>query len=203
MKKNKLTVYLVIVIILFAGVLYFSLRNDYEFPNLIIQKYIDNGFVEIINIRNIKQNQQHSYQDCYDKHNNEYDWFLFCDCDEYLTLQQHNNINDYLSDNRFNEYQCKFILACMMVALEYIHSQNVIHRDIKPENLVFDDNGLIHITDFGVAKVYHKNNCSETSGTPGYMAPEVMCGLSHSYSVDYYGLGVIAYEIMIGKVNHF
>ena len=104
---------------------------------------------------------------------------------------------------RFNEYQCKFILACLMVALEYIHSQNVIHRDIKPENLVFDDNGLIHITDFGVAKVYHKNNCSETSGTPGYMAPEVMCGLSHSYSVDYYGLGVIAYEIMIGKVNHF
>lgn len=84
-------------------------NNDYEIPNLIIQKYIDNGFAEIINIRNIKQNQQHSYQDCYDRYKNEYDWFLFCDCDEYLILQQHNNINDYLSDNKFNEYQCIFI----------------------------------------------------------------------------------------------
>lgn len=42
-------------------------------------------------------------------------------------------------------------------------------------------------------------NSSDTSGTPGYMAPEVMCRLNHTYSVDYFALGVIAYEFMLGK----
>ena len=102
---------------------------------------------------------------------------------------------------KFTEKQIKFFIACIVVGLEYIHSKKIIHRDIKPENLVLDDNGYVHITDFGVAKMYAKNNCSETSGTPGYMAPEVMRGLSHSYSVDFFGLGVIAYEFILGKVN--
>jgi len=56
-----------------------------------------------------------------------------------------------------------------------MHEQGVIHRDIKPENLVFDDNGYIRITDMGIAWIWNPDNSSETSGTPGYMAPEVMC----------------------------
>lgn len=50
-----------------------------------------------------------------------------------------------------------------------------MHRDIKPENLVFDDNGYLRTTDFGIARIWKPNNSSDTSGTPGYMAPEVMC----------------------------
>ena len=83
--------------------------------------------------------------------------------------------------------------------MEYIHSNKVIHRDIKPENLVCDENGYIRITDFGIAKTYHKNNRNETSGTPGYMAPEVLCSQNHSYPVDFFALGVICYEFMLGK----
>ena len=74
----------------------------------------------------------------------------------------------------FSEMQTKFFVSCLIEALLYIHSKKVIHRDIKPENLIFDENGFLHITDFGIAKFITKNNSEETSGTPGYMAPEVM-----------------------------
>lgn len=87
----------------------------------------------------------------------------------------------------------------MLLGLEYIHENKVIHRDIKPENLVCDENGYIRITDFGIAKNYHKVNKTETSGTPGYMAPEVLCSQNHSYPVDYFAIGVICYEFMLGK----
>ena len=99
---------------------------------------------------------------------------------------------------RFSEDQTKFFLACIILALEYLHSHKVIHRDLKPENLVCDDRGYIRLTDFGVAKKYHKDNGDETSGTPGYMAPEVLCAQNHSYPVDYFALGVIGYEFMLG-----
>ena len=90
-------------------------------------------------------------------------------------------------------------MACIIVGLEYIHSQKIIHRDIKPENLVLDDNGYVRITDFGIAKSYRNNNAKETSGTPGYMAPEVMKGQNHSYTVDFFALGIIGYEFMLGR----
>ncbi len=92
-------------------------------------------------------------------------------------------------------------MACIILGLEYCHTNNVVHRDIKPENLVLDSKGYVKITDFGVAKVTHNKivGSTETSGTPGYMAPEVMCSQNHSYAVDYFALGIIGYEFMNGK----
>ena len=98
----------------------------------------------------------------------------------------------------FSEKQTKFIIANMLLALEYIHSKNIIHRDIKPENLVLDSNGYVRITDFGVAKINEEDNSSETSGTPGYMAPEVILVQNHSFPSDFFALGVIGYEFMLG-----
>ena len=100
---------------------------------------------------------------------------------------------------KFSEEQTRFFIACMVHALSYVHANNVIHRDIKPENLILDDNGYVHITDFGIAKENKGDNSSETSGTPGYMSPEVILGIGHSFSVDYYAIGVIGYEFMTGK----
>lgn len=55
--------------------------------------------------------------------------------------------------------------GCILLALEHVHSKNIIHRDVKPENLVFDKEGYLHLTDFGIARVYSNNNNKDTSGT--------------------------------------
>ena len=99
---------------------------------------------------------------------------------------------------RFNEKQNKFLIGCILVGLQYIHSQCILHRDIKPENLVFDNNGYLRITDFGIAKKYVVNNKKDTSGTVGYLAPEILCNQNHTYSIDYYAIGIIAYELAYG-----
>lgn len=83
-----------------------------------------------------------------------------------------------------------------------MHTNNVIHRDIKPENLVLDEKGYLRITDLGVARVQTKENYKDTSGTPGYMAPEVINRQNHTFAVDFFALGVIAYECMLGKVHN-
>jgi serine/threonine protein kinase len=100
---------------------------------------------------------------------------------------------------RFSEEQTRFFICNIITALEYIHSKNIIHRDIKPENLVLEEEGYVRITDFGIAKKSKDNNKGDTSGTPGYMAPEVMRGAVHSFEVDFFAIGIIGYEFMKGK----
>jgi serine/threonine protein kinase len=76
---------------------------------------------------------------------------------------------------RFNEVETRFMMGCLILGLEYMHSQSVIHRDMKPENIIMEENGYLRITDFGISKIWKEDNSADTSGTPGYMAPEVMC----------------------------
>ena len=67
----------------------------------------------------------------------------------------------------------------------------------------------MHVTDFGIARVWNPNNAQDTSGTPGYMgtslcsslAPEVMCRQNHGVAADYFALGVIVYECIMGKAS--
>ena len=99
----------------------------------------------------------------------------------------------------FSEEQTRFFISCIIQGLEHIHSNNIIHRDIKPENLVLDSRGYVRITDFGIAKENEKDNSKETSGTPGYMSPEVILRKNHSFSADFFAIGVIAFEFMKGR----
>jgi serine/threonine protein kinase len=100
---------------------------------------------------------------------------------------------------KFTEEQTKFFVCCLLLAFDCIHKKNIIHRDIKPENIVLDSNGYLRVTDFGIARYAKKDNARETSGTPSYMAPEVLCKQNHTFAVDYYALGVIAFECMMGR----
>lgn len=85
--------------------------------------------------------------------------------------------------------------------MKYLHDNNILHRDLKPENIVFDAQGYLRITDLGIARAWspETDNSKDTSGTPGYMAPEVMCRQNHGVEVDFFAVGVIAYECMLGK----
>ena len=117
-----------------------------------------------------------------------------------LDLKNGGDLRYHICQNkRFSETQAKFFIACLTSGLDYIHKNEIIHRDIKPENLVFDEKGYLHITDFGIARKWTPENSKDTSGTPGYMAPEVIFRQNHGTSVDYFAVGVILYEIMMGK----
>ena len=63
---------------------------------------------------------------------------------------------------------------------------------------MLDHRGFVKLTDLGVARIQKQENSHDTSGTPGYMAPEVMFRQNHTIAVDYYAMGVIGYEFMMG-----
>ena len=135
-------------------------------------------------------------------------------CNMYYAFQDEETlyiIMDYLSGgdlrymiccrNYFTEEEVKFISACITLNLMYIHDKNIIHRDLKPENLVFGSDGYLHLTDFGIALEYHRGNIGvrSASGTPGYMAPESINNKPQDFSADYFALGVIIYELLLGE----
>lgn len=100
----------------------------------------------------------------------------------------------YMMNATISEDSLKFMTACIVAGLEYLFVNNIIHRDLKPENLVFDVNGYLHLTDFGIARTGNMDNTNTSSGTPGYMSPEAICMQNQSTVSDYFSLGVILFE---------
>lgn len=92
----------------------------------------------------------------------------------------------------------RFFIACLIQALEDVHACGIIHKDVKPENLVFDEDGYLRLTDFGISTTVKRSNGHEAAGTPGYMAPEVICKRSHGQVSDFFSVGVVAHELMMG-----
>ena len=129
--------------------------------------------------------------------------FAFQDSDYLYLICDHfpnGDLRYQLIHNKlYSERQVKFIIANILLSLEYIHLNNIIHRDIKPENILIDEKGYLAITDFGIARFKKEENSNEKSGTPGYMAPEVLFAKNHGFTVDYFALGVIGYELIFGK----
>ena len=100
----------------------------------------------------------------------------------------------------FNECQIKFMIANLLLSLRYIHSNNILHRDIKPSNLVFDDKGYLHLTDFNISqKIRAGKPILSKSGTPGYISPEVLLNKPQNFCSDFFSVGVICYELLMGK----
>lgn len=94
----------------------------------------------------------------------------------------------------------RFWVAEIASALEYLHRQRIIHRDLKPDNILLDAMGHAHITDFNVAIHYSERRMhTSLAGSMAYMAPEVIGRKGYTWCVDWWSLGVTAYELLFKK----
>ncbi|KAF1518582.1 UNVERIFIED_CONTAM: cGMP-dependent protein kinase 2, partial [Eudyptes pachyrhynchus] len=100
----------------------------------------------------------------------------------------------------FDEATTKFCVGCVTEAFDYLHHTGIIYRDLKPENLILDAEGYIKLVDFGFAKKIGSGQKTWTfCGTPEYVAPEVILSKGHDFSVDFWSLGILVYELLTGS----
>src|SRR5204863_8901848 len=99
---------------------------------------------------------------------------------------------------------CAYVMACC-AALQHAHDRRVLHLDVKPDNLMYDQDGVLKVTDFGISSVIGGGRTLGTVdgtvlGTPAYMAPEQARGDELSPATDTYATGVMLYELLSGQL---
>lgn len=112
----------------------------------------------------------------------------------------------HLSRERvFSEDRTRFYGAEIISALGYLHEHGIIYRDLKLENLLLDKDGHIKIADFGLCKedITYGRTTKTFCGTPEYLAPEVLEDNDYGQAVDWWGVGVVMYEMMIGRLPFY
>ncbi|KAM4678012.1 serine/threonine-protein kinase 32A [Discoglossus pictus] len=134
-------------------------------------------------------------------------WYSFQDEEDMfmvVDLLLGGDLRYHLQQNvRFTEASVKLFICELVLALDYLQSRDIIHRDIKPDNILLDEQGHVHITDFNIATLVNKGTKVITvAGTKPYMAPEMFYPrgqISYTFSVDWWSLGVTAYELLRGR----
>lgn len=103
-------------------------------------------------------------------------------------------------NKKFGIKPARFYTGCIILALEYLHSMDIICRDIKPENLLIASNGYLKLIDFGFSKKAHqaKEATCTISGSPAYMTPEQINANAPTFAVDWWLLGCVLYEMSFG-----
>ncbi|SCV03479.1 LANO_0G04390g1_1 [Lachancea nothofagi CBS 11611] len=128
-------------------------------------------------------------------------WGTFQDAEQVFMIMDYIEGGELFSllrkSQRFPNPVAKFYAAEVCLALEYMHSQDIIYRDLKPENVLLDKNGHVKITDFGFAK-FVPDVTYTLCGTPDYIAPEVVSTKPYNKSVDWWSFGILIFEMLAG-----
>ncbi|XP_055537519.1 serine/threonine-protein kinase N isoform X2 [Wyeomyia smithii] len=101
----------------------------------------------------------------------------------------------------FSEPRAVFYAACVVLGLQYLHESKIIYRDLKLDNLLLDTEGYVKIADFGLCKegMGFGDRTGTFCGTPEFLAPEVLTETSYTRAVDWWGLGVLIFEMLVGE----
>lgn len=116
------------------------------------------------------------------------------------------DLGQHLSnEKKFTEYRARIYLCEIILALEELHKRNIIFRDLKPDNIVIDRDGHAKLTDFGLSKehVFDDYQARSFCGSLAYLAPEIIRRNGHGKAVDWYLLGVVFYEMVVGSPPYF
>ncbi|CAK8683700.1 protein kinase C iota type-like [Clavelina lepadiformis] len=99
------------------------------------------------------------------------------------------------------EEHARFYAAEIILALHFLHEKGIIYRDLKLDNVLLDSDGHIKLTDYGMCKegIRNGDTTSTFCGTPNYIAPEILRGEDYGFSVDWWALGVLMFEMMAGR----
>jgi len=103
------------------------------------------------------------------------------------------------------EWISRFYFGEVLLAIEYLHSQNILFWDLKPENILIDIDGHVALTDFGLSeKDFSKQSQSyEFCGSPEYLSPEIIREEGHGFMCDIYSLGALLYEFLTGLPPYY
>lgn len=101
----------------------------------------------------------------------------------------------------FSNERTQFYAAEIVLALDHLHKNNCIYRDLKPENVLLDKDGHIKLADFGLSKIMLEKSKAKAftlCGTPDYLAPEILENKGYDKTVDWWSLGALIYEMLVG-----
>ena len=103
-------------------------------------------------------------------------------------------------EKKFSNEKTRFYAVEMVLAIEFLHKNKMLYRDLKPENIMVDANGHIKLTDFGLSKMVKKTKekAFTICGTPQYLAPEILSDDGYDNSVDWWSLGCVMFEMLVG-----
>ena len=159
--------------------------------NLLENKFVERQYNEYINLSNIYHpfiielkgvNFTHPYNL----------YYLY----EFLPggpLKYHIKINK----NNIIE-NARFYIACLITVLDYLHKKKIIHRDIRPENILINNNGYIKLSEFTFSKKLNNNLAYSICGSPEYYSPEMVNKTGYNKCIDFWQLGILLYEIIVG-----
>jgi len=105
----------------------------------------------------------------------------------------------FLHNKRFPEEVVKFYAIQICLAIGHLHDRDIVHRDLKLENILIDKEGYLKIIDFGLAKILKGDEVAKSFlGTPEYLSPEMIAQKGHDKMVDWWAIGILIYEMLIG-----